>query len=216
MKKLICAKDVEELISKGEKIFYIDGTEIITPSARDLVKNNGIEFTTKPCEIKVQSLENNKALNMDEFDSEMMINFFKKMMDKGILEEILKCLKQKSLPFEAECDPSGLKVIRGNTVKMDVFDTGNPDAKVYFQELFSKKGSKIGAGFLTIEDSKFHLKLNCEEMNYVIEGTLTVEINGKTYTAHAGDVLFLPKDSTVLLKSFAKTKVFYVKYPESL
>ncbi len=38
MKKLIAAKDIEALILKGEKVLYVDGTEIITPSAKDLVK----------------------------------------------------------------------------------------------------------------------------------------------------------------------------------
>ncbi len=29
--------------------------------------------------------------------------------------------------YESECDVNGLKIVRGNTVKLDVFDTGNPD-----------------------------------------------------------------------------------------
>ncbi|HAK41711.1 MAG TPA: ethanolamine utilization protein EutQ [Clostridium sp.] len=213
MKKLICAKDIEAVMLKGEKTLYVDGSEIITPSAQDLAKNNGIVFTAEAPAPKVQDLGVNKTPGIDNIDSEMLLDFFRKMMDKGLLEEMLQCLKQKNLPFEAECDPNGLKVVRGNTVKMDVFDTGNPNAKAYFQELVSKEESKMSAGFLVIQDSKFDWELTYEEIDYVIEGTLTVEINGKTYTAYPGDVLFVPSGSKVVWGSPDKARVFYTTYP---
>lgn len=213
MKKLISTKDIEALILKGEKVFSIDGSEIITPSAQDLAKNNGIIFSTEAPEVKVQQQEVKKPLNVEDMDCEQMLNFFKVMMDKGLLQQMLECLKGKSLPFEADTDDSGLKVVRGSSVKMDVFDTGNPDNKVYFQELVSKDESKMSAGFLIIENSKFDWELTYEEIDYVIEGTLTVEINGKTYTAHAGDVLFVPSGTKVVWGSPDKARVFYTTYP---
>ncbi|AKA71618.1 cupin domain-containing protein [Clostridium scatologenes] len=213
MKKLISAKDIEALILKGEKVFCIDGSEIITPSAQDLAKNNGIIFSTEAPEVKVQQQEVKKPLNVEDMDCEQMLNFFKVMMDKGLLQQMLEGLKGKSLPFEADTDASGLKVVRGSSVKMDVFDTGNPDNKVYFQELVSKDESKMSAGFLIIENSKFDWELTYEEIDYVIEGTLTVEINGKTYTAHAGDVLFVPSGTKVVWGSPDKARVFYTTYP---
>lgn len=213
MKKLICAKDIEAVMLKGEKTLYVDGSEIITPSAQDLAKNNGIVFTAEAPTPKVQDLGVNKTPGIDNIDSEMLLDFFRKMMDKGLLEEMLQCLKQKNLPFEAECDSNGLKVVRGNTVNMDVFDTGNPNAKAYFQELVSKEESKMSAGFLVIENSKFDWELTYEEIDYVIEGTLMVEINGKTYTAYPGDVLFVPSGSKVVWGSPDKARVFYTTYP---
>ncbi|WP_102401200.1 cupin domain-containing protein [Haloimpatiens massiliensis] len=216
MKRLICAKDVEALILKNEKVFYLEGSEIITPSANDLAKNSGIIFTTEAPAPKIEHVEAKKAPNMpniEGMDVEMMLNFFKTMMDKGLLQQMLECLKPKNVLFEAESDPSGLKVVRGNTVKMDVFDTGNPDAKVYFQELVNKEESKMSAGFLIIENSKFDWELTYEEIDYVIEGTLTVEVNGKTYTAYPGDVLFVPSGSKVVWGSPDKARVFYTTYP---
>lgn len=219
MKKLICAKDVEPLILNGEKIFYVDGSEIVTPAAQDLAKNNGIIFTTEAPAPKVQEVQQvqqvgaNKVPSIEDMDSEMMLDFFKAMMDKGLLQQMLECLKGQNLPFKAESDPSGLKVVRGNTVKMEVFDTGNPDNKVYFQELVNKEESKMSAGFLIIENSKFEWELTYEEIDYVIEGTLTVEINGKTYTANEGDVLFVPSGSKVVWGSPDKARVFYTTYP---
>jgi ethanolamine utilization protein EutQ len=213
MKRLISAKDVEEVILSTEKNFYVDGSEIITPSARDLAKKNGIIFTTEAPVPEVQHVEVKKAPSIEGMDSEMMLNFFRTMMDKGLLQEMLECLKPKNVLFEADCDPNGLKVVRGNTVKMDVFDTGNPNARVYFQELVSKEESKMSAGFLVIENSKFDWELTYEEIDYVIEGTLTLEINGKTYTAYPGDVVFVPSGSKVVWGSPDKARVFFTTYP---
>lgn len=213
MRKLICAKDVEALILKKEKVFYVDGSEIITPAAQDFAKNNEIVFITEAPAPKKQHLGVKKSPSIDGMDSEMILNLFRTMMDKGLLQEILECLKPKNLLFEAECDTSGLKVVRGSTVKMDAFDTGNPNARVYFQELVSKEESKMSAGFLIIENSKFDWELTYEEIDYVIEGTLTVEINGKTYTAYPGDVLFVPSGSKVVWGSPDKARIFYTTYP---
>lgn len=224
MKRLICAKDIEALILNGEKVFYMDGSEIVTPSAQDLARINGIIFTTEAPTGKVQQSndvvvsnvekqEITKFPSLENMDNEMLMNLFKAMLDKGLLQQMLECLKGNKLPFEAECDGNGFKVVRGNTVKMEVFDTGNPDANVHYQELVGEKDSRMRAGFLTIEKSKFNWELtDYEEINYVIDGTLTIEINGKTYIAHAGDVLFVPMGSKVVWGSPDKAKVFYTTY----
>lgn len=213
MKKLICVKDVETLVNQGKNKFYVDNNVIITPSAQDLAKANGVIFTTEASVCEAKSTETSK-LSVDGIDSDMILKVFKVMMEKGLLQEMISCLtKQNNLPYDAECDASGLKVVRGNSVKMDVFDTGNPNVKAYFQELVSKDESKMSAGFLIIENSRFEWELTYEEIDYVIEGTLTVEINGKTYTAHAGDVLFVPSGSKVVWGSPDKARVFYTTYP---
>lgn len=213
MKKLICVKDIEALIKQGETKFYVDSNVIITPSAKDLAKANGIVFSTESPKCEVQHSEIQKVC-ADGIDSEMLLSFFKSMMEKGLLQEMLDCLKKdKDMPYVSECDSGGLKVVRGNTVKMDVFDTGNPNAKAYYQELVSKNESKMSAGFLVIENSKFDWELTYEEIDYVIEGTLTIEINGKTFTAYPGDVLFVPSGSKVVWGSPDKARVFYSTYP---
>jgi len=220
LKKLISARDIESLILNGQKVIYLDGTEIITPSARELAKVNGIVMTTDEPMSTTQIAPKAETVavapsipSVENMDSKTMLDLFRTMMDKGLLQEMMKCLQQSQLPFEVESDPNGLKVVRGNTVKMEYFDTGNPDNKVYFQELVSKEESQMSAGFLHIENSKFEWELTYEEIDYVIEGTLTVEINGKTYTAYPGDVLFVPSGSKVIWGSPDKARVFYATYP---
>lgn len=217
MKRLICAKDMEEFLATGEKVFYIDKDIILTPSAKDIAKNNNISFTTeKIMEKEIFSAESKCLENIvsKNGDAMKLLDMFKELVNEGLLQEMLKILATgESSNFISSVDESGLKVVRGNSVKMDVFDTGNPDNKVFFQELVSKDESKMSAGFLIIEDSEFEWELTYEEIDYVIEGTVTVSINGKTYEANAGDVLFVPKNSKVVWGSPNKAKLFYATYP---
>ncbi len=200
MKQLICAKDVETLNAEGKKVFYVESGSIITPSAKDAADAFGITF----CEKAEELPQVPAAFAGMDIDSEKIYMVLKTLMEKGLLNDILK-------PYESESH--GLKVVRGSSVKMDVFDTGDPAVKAYYQELVSKDESHISAGFLTIDHSSFEWELTYEEIDYVIEGTLTVTIDGKTYTAKAGDVLFVPSGSKVIWGSPDKARVFYATYP---
>ena len=210
MKKLICVKDVEAVEKQGQKVLYINCKTIITPAAKDAAKVFGIEFSTeqKSSESELSNLANS---NSGEIDSQMIYTMLKALSDKGLLKGLLESLP--TAPYMAERDGGGLKLIRGNSVKFDVFDTGNPANKVFYQELISKDESSMSAGFLTIEKSSFEWELTYEEIDYVIEGTVTVSINGKTYTAYPGDVLYVPSGSKVVWGSPDKAKIFYTTYP---
>lgn len=211
MKKLICVKDVEELDKQGQKVFYIDQNTIITPSAKDAAASCGMEFSfDKPCceEVNPKPIKTDKG----EIDSNMIYEVLKALADKGLLKGMFdNNIPQQ--PYLAERDAGGLKLVRGNSVQFDYFDTGNPNNKVYYQELISKDDSSMSAGFLTIEKSSFEWELCYEEIDYVIEGTLTITINGKTFTANAGDVLYVPSGSKVVWGSPDKAKIFYTTYP---
>ncbi|WFD12344.1 cupin domain-containing protein [Tepidibacter hydrothermalis] len=212
MKRLICAKDIEAAKKQGEKIVYIDSNTIITPSAKDVAKFCEIEFSTEQKPAEVVKVSEQMKVSEGGLDSEMIYKLLKIMMDKGLLNEMLDSISNPK-PYECESACNGLKVVRGNSVKFDVFDTGNPDAKVYYQELISKDESSMSSGFLTIDHSKFDWELTYEEIDYVIEGSVTVTIGGKALTAYPGDVLYIPSGSKVTWESNDKAKLFYVTYP---
>ena len=201
MKNLICAKEIEKLREEGKTVCYVDDNTILTPSAKDAADNYGIQIRTR-----AEACESAAGTGTGALDSAQIYQVLKVLMERGLLDGLLK-------PYDSESHANGLKVVRGNTVKMDVFDTGNPNATAYFQELVSKEESHISAGFLVIDHSDFEWELTYEEIDYVIEGTLTVTIDGKQYTAHAGDVLFVPSGSKVIWGSPDKARIFYATYP---
>jgi ethanolamine utilization protein EutQ len=201
MKKLICAKDIEEQSAQGGKIFYIDEYTIITPSAIDIAEAVGVTF------VKGKLPEESELLSeLEKMDDENLYAVLKALVEKGLLNNNMES-------YEADNYKNGLKVVRGKSVQMDVFDTGKSEDKVYYQELVSKEEAHMSAGFLTIDHSKFEWELSYEEIDYVIEGTLTVTIDGETFTAYPGDVLFVPSGSKVVWESPDKARIFYTTYP---
>lgn len=217
MKKLICVKDVEAAEKQNQKVLYINCDTIVTPSAKDIAKNCGIEFSTEAQVPKAKSSCETKAPELEKIfengiDSEVIYKVFKVMMDKGLLSGVIDLITNKK-PYLAETDSIGLKVVRGSSIKYEPLDTGNPDDKVFYQEIINPDdGSSMSAGFITIEDCTFDWETTCQELYYVEEGTLKVTVGDKVYTAHAGDSVFFPKGVKIAFGSPDKMKAFYATY----
>ncbi|MGN0711174.1 MAG: cupin domain-containing protein [Anaerovoracaceae bacterium] len=219
MKKLICVKDIEAFHKLGEKVFYIDDNTLITPSAKDAAKSCGITFSTDaPAPVRVQACEPCKESAAaetkceDKIDADLIYNVLKALADKGMLQGVLDCAAGGK-PYVSEKDPCGLKIVRGNTVQYEALDTGNPSDKVFYQEIINKDdGCSMNAGFITIENCQFAWECACEELYHIIEGTLTVTVNGKVYEAKPGDSVFFPNGAKVEFGSPNKMKAFYATY----
>ena len=220
MKKLICAKEVEAFAKTGGKICYIDGDTLVTPSAKDAAKAAGIEFsteaapvcTTTACEPACTAAPTQAACG-DQLDSNMIYTVLKALADQGLLQGMFDTTTNDDKPYKSMHDKCGLKVVRGNSVKYEVLDTGNPNDKVFYQEIINADdGCSMNAGFITIETCSFEWACACEELYHVVEGTLTVTTPDGVYTAQAGDSVFFPKGAKVVFGSPNKMKAFYATY----
>ncbi|QHI71552.1 cupin domain-containing protein [Aminipila terrae] len=225
MKRLICAKDVETLAKQGQKVFYIDEDTLVTPSAKDAARSCGVEFSTEApapvccaapaaCEAPAPAPAAEPAKACEgEIDTNMIYTVLKALADKGLLQGVLDTAACSGKPYTAEHDACGLKIVRGNTVQYEALDTGNPSDKVFYQEIINKEdGCSMNAGFITIENCQFDWECACEELYHIIEGTLTVTVNGKVYTAQPGDSVFFPNGAKVAFGSPNKMKAFYATY----
>jgi len=213
LRKLVCAAEVKAAADDGQKIFCIDRGTIITPAAKDLAKELGVEFTldsyTPGNHSSCQQETRNKSAALDR---DIIYHVVKAVLTNHLLAGVAAPVLQT--PFHAESEPkSGLKIVRGRTVKFEDFDTGTPGANVAYREVVCKDESKMSAGFLTIEKSSFDWELCYEEIDIILEGSLSITINGETYEACQGDVLFVPKGSKVTWSSSGYVKLFYVTYP---
>jgi ethanolamine utilization protein EutQ len=216
LKKLVCANEVKAAAEKGQKAFRIDSNTIITPSAKDLAKELGVEFVVGLAAGENPSCNENglqkTAKPQIPLDRELIYQVVKAVLTNQLLTSVSPQAPEK--PFLTEGDPlSGLKIVRGRSVKYENFDTGNPSNQVAYREVVSKDESQMSAGFLTIERSSFDWELCYEEIDIILEGSLSISINGKTYEASQGDVLFVPKGSKVTWTSSGYVKLFYVTYP---
>lgn len=226
MKKLICTKEVETAEKQGQKVIYIDDNTLITPAAKDAAINAGIEFVCgqapapcaaapAPCAAPVQTAEASCAAPAQTggIDSDLIYKAIMNLAERGLLGNLSDIIKQ-DVPYVSEGDGQGfVKLVRSSTAKWEPLDTGNPADKVFYNELInSDDGSAMNAGFMTIENCSFPWDVACQEIYYIVEGTLTVEKDGRVFTGHPGDCLFFQNGAHLKFGSPDKVKVFYATH----
>ncbi|MBF0786422.1 MULTISPECIES: cupin domain-containing protein [unclassified Streptococcus] len=203
MAKLVVVKDISDCYEAGQTTCYIDADTIITPAARDEAQKCGISFDVGQKRWEKKAAKGEYGISEDE-----LLSLLKRM-----LATCDKKIEKANLPYRSVVHSNGMKVIKGGTVRMDSFETGNPEATVRYQELVGTAEAKMSAGFLEIDRSTFAWKLPYEEIDYVISGTVCIEIDGQKYVGRAGDVLFIPAGSDVIWSSPDNAKLFYTTHP---
>jgi ethanolamine utilization protein EutQ len=206
MKKLVCVGDIEDMIRQGQKLLNADSGTIITPAARDAAAAGGIDIR------RCDAAPAEDHAGGGGVDSEVIYRALRVLAAKGLLadEDSLPDVFRAREPYRAERDPSGLKIVRGDSVQTEFLDTGNPNNDVRYRELISGDDSRaMNAGFLEIDHCSFDWEVGCDEMYYVIRGPLSITVNGNTYTARSGDVVNLPVGRTVVFHAPEKAKMFY-------
>lgn len=116
-----------------------------------------------------------------------------------------------------ECTKEGVMAVHVPKIKVteeDRMDTGKPGDIVYTKDLFSLKESpRLGCGIMEMKDTTFDWTLNYDEIDYVIEGSLSIIINGKTVTAGPGELILIPKGSSIKFSVPNYARFIYVTYP---
>jgi ethanolamine utilization protein EutQ len=223
MKNLITEKSIKDIIAQGGKTVCIDDNTLITPSARDMIRYNGLELTqgSAACEAAPYANSGAPAVTCsscgDGLSSDMIYSALKKMTDQGMLNGFFDSAAPAAAdaPYTAEC-ANGFKLVRGGGIKMEVLELENPEdnGKVQYQELIGADvNSSMNAGFMTVDHCTFDWDVEPQEIYYVVEGNMTVTVDGVPHTASPGDCLFIQKGSKVVFSSGnTRCKVFYVTY----
>lgn len=131
-----------------------------------------------------------------------------KEMLKKLLLEILEEEKTENCPIRL-CRVPQMAVTAG-----DRLNTGNPDDRVYTHDLFSLAESpRLGCGIMEMEQTTFPWKLDYDEIDYVISGSLTIQCGSHSVTAGPGELLLIPKGSSIRFSVPEKARFLYVTYP---
>ena len=227
MKTLLTEKIIKDLIAQGATSVCIDENTIVTPAAKDAIKYNGLEVTDctaapapvttysayipEPTPTPAAAPAGGEALS-----TEMIYNALKKMTEQGLLNGCFEApASAEAAPYTAE-NANGFKLVRGGGIKMEVLELENPadNGKVQYQELIGADvDSAMNAGFMTVDQCTFNWDVEPQEIYYVVEGNMTVTVDGVPHTAYPGDCLFIQKGSKVVFSSGnTKAKVFYCTY----
>ena len=133
-------------------------------------------------------------------------------MDTKSLEALVRQILMEKLGIG-----HGVKTIKVPELRVaeaDRMDTGNRADRVYTKDLFTLQESpRLGAGLMEMTDTTFPWTLNYDEMDYVISGRLDILIGGETVSAGPGEVIYIPKGSSIQFSVRGHARFLYFVYP---
>ncbi|PEX93235.1 cupin domain-containing protein [Bacillus cereus] len=147
---------------------------------------------------------------MDTLDKQVIEDLVRK-----IIEEKVGNMPQNTM-FEHR-DVSGVISVQLPTVKVsetDRLNTGKEGDIVYCKDIFSLEESpRLGCGIMEMKETTFDWNLNYDEIDYVIEGSLEVIIEGRKVCAQAGEIILIPKGKKIQFSVPEYARFMYVTYP---
>tara|TARA_R110001592_G_scaffold363372_2_gene686256 strand:- start:132249 stop:132932 length:684 start_codon:yes stop_codon:yes gene_type:complete len=222
MKTLITAEYVKKLHRDGgTSLAIVLRSTIITPEARDVAKALGVEFTERPAESAAGVVAGDAATagQAQAIRRAVEAKLPPGKHDSALLDQLVqKALRElqhaDSGPYcERQVSDSGIVLVRGGSVKFGRFD-GAPNQDIGLTDVIgSADKSSIAAGFMQWEKSRFPWTLNYDEIDVVLEGELHITCGGKTSVGKPGDVMLIPKGSSVEFSSPGKVRFVYITYP---
>ncbi|MFD1900058.1 cupin domain-containing protein [Enterococcus termitis] len=145
------------------------------------------------------------------------MNHLDEEMIRNLVREVLTEQLFKGNDLSKTIDPSGIlsiKLPQLDVAEEDRLDTGNPQHKVYCKDLVTLTESpRLGCGLMVMEDTTFDWLLEYDEIDYIIEGRLSVIIDGRTISAGPGEILLIPKGSAIQFSVTGRARFVYVTYP---
>lgn len=143
-----------------------------------------------------------------------MENINEQLIEEIIRKIINEKLGQNTPEFEKQVDPSGIMSIKTSTVKPEKFDTGKEGDKVLLKDVLTLEESpRLGCGIMEMEETSFAWTLKYDEVDYIIEGTLEIDIDGRKVVGNKGDIILIPKNSSINFTVPNYAKFMYVTYP---
>jgi ethanolamine utilization protein EutQ len=183
VKRLITEQDVVNAHAAGKHALACDGA-IVTPSAHTKARELGITIGAPQAGAPAPPSSTPKKPH--------------RLPDPG--------------ESKRDVDKSGITVVRGKSVRLGDFAAAPGVALTDL--VTSKDGSPMAAGVMSwSREDSFAWHLTYDEIDYVLEGVLAIEIDGRTVEARVGDVVYIPKGSKIVFGTPSRVKLFYVTHP---
>ena len=219
MGRFISAAVLRELAKQGSRI-ELERDSVLTPSAKDLVKELGLTITRGN---QVLSASGGRVVTVDQtvcFNAQSTPpslaslsaseGWIQDGVDKDLKKKVQGIIEQTLKP--ACSNPRALHV-RGDQVVIKPFEEAPPGQKIGLTDVVTAREGNLCAGFMTFDHSELPWFLNYDEADYIIEGDFMLKVGEQLFQAKAGDVVYIPKGSQVVFSSPTFCKVFYVTYP---
>lgn len=134
-------------------------------------------------------------------------------IDQAALEELVRRIVTEKLA-QLSCPVKKLPVPQLEVTQEHRMDTGNPSDRVWTRDLLTLEESpRLGCGLMVMERTTFPWTLNYDELDYVIEGRLDILVGDQRVSAGPGEVLYIPKGTSIQFSVADKARFLYFVYP---
>ncbi|MBR6569192.1 MAG: DUF861 domain-containing protein [Clostridia bacterium] len=135
-------------------------------------------------------------------------------ISRSDIESLVRQVIAQLLSTQDDCPVKKVSVPALDVTEEHRMDTGNPADRVWTRDLFTLDQSpRLGCGLMVMERTTFPWTLNYDEIDYVIDGTLSILIDGKSVTAGPGEIILIPKGSSIQFSAKDKARFLYFVYP---
>ncbi|MDU3157366.1 ethanolamine utilization acetate kinase EutQ [Hafnia alvei] len=243
MKKLITANDIRTAQVQGQKsINIVLADYIVTPEARVVAEQLGVEIieqltaapsTSTPSASTAADVqaaapqEGNSAAERQRIREHILAQLPEGSVTETLLAQLIEKVQQEQRAqkqpaaasdsvhpsFRSVTGKGGVKVVDGSSVTFGRFD-GAKEHQVGLTDLITAQdGSSMAAGFMQWENGFFPWTLNYDEVDMILEGELHIRHQGETLVGKAGDVMFIPRGSSIEFGTTSHVRFLYVAWP---
>jgi ethanolamine utilization protein EutQ len=236
MKKLITAGSVREAIAAGQRTLEVELPHcILTPEARMIAEEAGLQIIERIAGEAMRSDDGAvapapTAINDPLTASEEQIVAIRAAVlarlpasaDAALVEQLVRKAAQAGgmdrapaqAGFESQTGARGIKLVKGDSVRFGLLEGVEGGCQIGITDVVgTADGSSMGAGFMQWENAFFPWTLNYDEVDLVLEGELHIRQNGETLVGKPGDVLFIPKGSSIEFGTPTRVRFLYVAWP---
>jgi len=109
-----------------------------------------------------------------------------------------------------------LKVVKMSNVQVEPFLEGKttPGTNVWLKDVvITQDRSPMGAGYMSLDKGEMQWTLTYDEIDIVLEGELVITRGSEQVRGKTGDVIYIPKGSSITFGTPNWTKFVYVVFP---
>ena len=109
-----------------------------------------------------------------------------------------------------------LKVVRMANVQVEPFLEGKttPGTNVWLKDVVvTQDRSPMGAGYMSLDKGEMQWTLTYDEIDVVLEGELVITRGNEQVRGKTGDVIYIPKGSSITFGTPSWTRFVYVVFP---
>ncbi|MBC7003881.1 ethanolamine utilization acetate kinase EutQ [Photobacterium sp. BZF1] len=237
MKQLISAADIRKAKAANKSCLVVPVAQyIITPEARDVAKVEGITLLdTEPNQQQVSPALQEPASEgalvsmameeaecpqqlaakiQSEIESKLPgVDSDQSLLIKELISKALQDFGVQAPPSARQINDDGIVLVRGSAVQLGEFD-GAPGKNIGLTDVIgAQDNSNMGVGYMGWENAFFPWTLCYDEVNVVLEGEFHVKTTSGTTVGQPGDVIFIPKGSTVEFGTPTHVRYVYITYP---